>query len=155
MRAREKDRQRHREREGERKREPACVPHRPLGKYVCTAERMFGVVFSQTFRELCGTSEMEEGERGWEEVGSRKLSVREAEAECCLIHNSPPWQTFIHILTPHGCAQWSSQPSTSAHLSMDSPAEINSAAGTVFFSPERSLLFNHGFNARDFTCLFS
>lgn len=50
-----------------------------------------------------------------------------------LIHNSPPWQTFIHILTPHGCAQWSSRPSTSLCLSMDTPVARRSVS-PLFFS---------------------
>lgn len=49
-----------------------------------------------------------------------------------LIHNSPPWQTFIHILTPHGWAQWSSRPSTSHCLSMDTPVVRRSVSPLVF-----------------------
>lgn len=46
-----------------------------------------------------------------------------------LIHNSPPWQTFIHILTPHGCAQWSFHPSTS-------PLSLNGhPCGAMFTKP--------------------
>lgn len=49
-----------------------------------------------------------------------------------LIHNSPPWQTFIHILTPHGWAQWSSRPSTSHCLSMDTPVVRRSVSPLLF-----------------------
>lgn len=49
-----------------------------------------------------------------------------------LIHNSPPWQTFIHILTPHGWAQWSSRPSTSHCLSMDTPVVRRSVSPFLF-----------------------
>lgn len=52
---------------------------------------------------------MGRGGDGVKETGADMLSTG------ALIHNSPLWQTFIHILTPHGCAQWSSRP---LHLSL-------------------------------------
>ena len=83
---------------------------------------------------------MEEEEEKWKE--SRGDGVEETEADmlspgvlrALLIHNSPPWQTFIHILTPHGCAQWSSRPSTSPCLSMDTPVERRSVSPLLFHS---------------------
>ncbi|CAJ1077248.1 Hypothetical predicted protein [Xyrichtys novacula] len=72
------------------------------------------------------------GQKEGEEGGGGGDGVKETRADMlspgALIHNSPPWQTFIHILTPHGCAQWSSRPSTSRCLSMDTPAEPRSVS---------------------------
>lgn len=73
--------------------------------------------------EILGQEEEEKwkesGGDGVKETGADMLSP--GVLRVLLIHNSPPWQTFIHILTPHGCAQWSSRPCTSPCLSMDTP----------------------------------
>lgn len=92
--------------------------------------------------EILGQQEEEEEE----EKGkvSRGDGVKETEADMLspgvlrvlLIHNSPPWQTFIHILTPHGCAQWSSRSSTSLPLSMDTPVERRSVSPLSCFTLE-------------------
>lgn len=78
----------------------------------------------------------EEEEEKWKESGGD--GVKETGADMLspgvLIHNSPPWQTFIHILTPHGCAQWSSRPSTSPCLSMDTPVARRSVSPLLFHS---------------------
>lgn len=70
---------------------------------------------------------------GVEETGADILSL--GVLRVLLIHNSPPWQTFIHILTPHGCAQWSSRPSTSRSLSMDTPVAHRSVSPHCRDSP--------------------
>ncbi len=83
--------------------------------------------------EILGQEEMVEEERWKESSGD---GVKETGADMLspgvLIHNSPPWQTFIHILTPHGCAQWSSRPSTSPCLSMDTPVARRSVSPLLF-----------------------
>lgn len=80
-----------------------------------------------------------------EETGADMLSP--GVLRVLLIHNSPPCQTFIHILTPHGCAQWSSRPSTSPCLSMDTPVVWRSVSPLLFHfgdscdSPKTPLCF--------------
>lgn len=83
------------------------------------------------------------GGDGVKETGADMLSP--GVLRVLLIHNSPPWQTFIHILTPHGCAQWTSCPSTSPCLSMDTPVAQRSVspspADASFFTFETVTVF--------------
>lgn len=76
----------------------------------------------------------QEEEEDWKESGGDRVKEKGADmlSPGVLIHNSPPWQTFIHILTPHGCAQWSSRPSTSPRLSMDTPVARRSVSPLLF-----------------------
>lgn len=60
-----------------------------------------------------GIFRVEEKGRKKEEAGGEMLSP--GVLRVSLIHNSPLWQTFIHILTPHGCAH------RLPCLSMDAP----------------------------------
>lgn len=66
--------------------------------------RVNGLILAETEAHRTGRDSFRTGSVGSEGDGVDVL------APGALIHNSPPWPTFIHILTPHGCTQWRSRP---------------------------------------------
>lgn len=93
-------------------------------------ERMMEILGQQQGEEE--EEKWKESKRGWSEGDRGADMLSPGVLWELLIHNSPPWQTFIHILTPHGWAQWSSRPSTSHCLSMDTPVVRRSVSPLLF-----------------------